>query len=248
MRLDKYLSNSGVGSRTEVRRLIRDGQVRVNHQVVKDPAFDVSENDVVECSGQRVEPFRHVYVVVHKPAGYVCDRVDDANVFDLLNEPWVHRLHVAGRLDRDVEGVVILTSDGWFTHLLIDPKSRLEREYLIYTDGKLTDEMKHLVAAGIKLGEEKFAPAKIEEVADGLVRIVLTEGKYHEVKKILRAIGLNYKKIVRTRFENITIENLSPGQYRNLTQEEIKLIVEIAKKRRTESRSSRTNERDLFDS
>lgn len=245
MRLDKYLSNSGVGTRTEVKRLIRNGQVRVNSEIVKDPAFDVSENDVVECLGRRVEPFRHVYIVLHKPAGYVCDRVDDANIFDLLNEPWVHRLHVAGRLDRDVEGVVILTSDGWFTHLLIDPKSRLEREYLIYTDGKLTDEMKHLVAAGIKLGEEKFAPAKIEEVADGLVRIVLTEGKYHEVKKILRAIGLNYKKIVRTRFENITLKDLAPGQYRNLTQEEIKLIVEIATRKRAECRSNRTSERDF---
>lgn len=240
MRLDRYLANSGVGTRTEVKKLIRNGQVKVNNEVVKDPAFDVSENDVVECLGQRIEPFRHVYIVVHKPAGYVCDKVDDANIFDLLSESWVHRLHVAGRLDRDVEGVVILTTDGWFTHLLIDPKSRLEREYLIHTDGKLTDEMKHVVEGGIKLGEEKFAPARIEEVADGLVRIVLTEGKYHEVKKILRAIDLNYKRIVRTRFENITLKNLSPGQYRSLTQEEIKLIVEIATRRRAESRSNRT--------
>lgn len=245
MRLDRYLANSGVGTRTEVKRLVRSGQVRVNNEVVKDPAFDVSENDVVECLGQRIEPFKHVYIVLHKPAGYVCDRVDDVNIFDLLNEPWVHRLHVAGRLDRDVEGVVVLTTDGWFTHLLIDPKSRLEREYLIYTDGKLTDEMKRVVEAGIELGEEKFAPARIEEVADGLVRIILTEGKHHEVKRILRAIELNYTKIVRTRFENITLKNLAPGQYRSLTQEEIKLIVEIATRKRAECRSNRTGERDF---
>ncbi len=236
MRLDRYLANSGVGTRSQVKELIRDGRVRVNGRIVTDPSFKVKENDVVECLNGRVEPPRHVYLVLFKPAGYVCDKVDDANVFDLIDHPRCRELHVAGRLDRDVEGLVILTTDGWFTHLLIDPKSLLEREYLVWVEGKIDDEMKHRVEVGLKLNRERFAPAKIEEVEEGLVRLVLTEGKYHEVKRIITAIGLRYKRIVRTRFENITLENLVVGAYRHLSDEEVKTIVQIATKNRLRSR------------
>lgn len=236
MRLDRYLANSGVGTRSQVKELIRDGRVRVNDRIVTDPSFKVKENDVVECLNERVEPPRHVYLVLFKPAGYVCDKVDDANIFDLIDHPRSREFHVAGRLDRDVEGLVILTTDGWFTHLLIDPKSRLEREYLVWVEGKIDDEMKHRVEVGLKLNRERFAPAKIEEVEEGLVRLVLTEGKYHEVKRIITAIGLRYKRIVRTRFENITLENLVVGAYRHLSDDEVKTIVQIATKNRLKSR------------
>ncbi|WP_448517669.1 pseudouridine synthase [Pseudothermotoga sp.] len=236
MRLDRYLANSGVGTRSQVKELIRDGRVRVNGRIVTDPSFKVKENDVVECLNGRVEPPRHVYLVLFKPAGYVCDKVDDANVFDLIDHPRCRELHAAGRLDRDVEGLVILTTDGWFTHLLIDPKSLLEREYLVWVEGKIDDEMKKMVETGLTLNQERFAPAKIEEVEEGLVRLVLTEGKYHEVKRIITAIGLRYKRIVRTRFENITLENLVVGAYRHLSDEEVKTIVQIATKNRLRSR------------
>jgi len=236
LRLDRYLANSGVGTRSQVKELIRDGRVRVNDRIVTDPSFKVKENDVVECLNERVEPPRHVYLVLFKPAGYVCDKVDDANIFDLIDHPRSREFHVAGRLDRDVEGLLIVTTDGWFTHLLIDPKSRLEREYLVWVEGKIDDEMKRRVEVGLKLNQERFAPAKIEEVEEGLVRLVLTEGKYHEVKRIITAIGLRYKRIVRTRFENITLENLVVGAYRHLSDEEVKTIVQIATKNRLKSR------------
>lgn len=236
MRLDRYLANSGVGTRSQVKKLIRDGRVRVSGRIVTDPSFKVKENDVVECLNERVEPPRHVYLVLFKPAGYVCDKVDDANIFDLIDHPRSREFHVAGRLDRDVEGLLIVTTDGWFTHLLIDPKSRLEREYLVWVEGKIDDEMKRRVEVGLKLNQERFAPAKIEEVEEGLVRLVLTEGKYHEVKRIITAIGLRYKRILRTRFENITLENLVVGAYRHLRDEEVKTIVQIATKNRLKSR------------
>ncbi|HBT39487.1 MAG: RNA-binding S4 domain protein [Thermotoga sp. 50_1627] len=237
MRLDKYLANSAVGTRSQVKRLIRDGYVSVNGNIVRDPSFRVKENDVVECLNQRVEPPGHTYLALYKPAGYVCDKVDDANIFDLIDHPRSRELHAAGRLDRNVEGLVILTTDGWFTHLLIDPKSRLEREYLVWVEGKIDAEMKYRVELGFELNQERFAPAEIEEVEEGLVKLVLTEGKYHEVKRIIKAIGLKYKRIVRTRFENITLQGLVPGGYRELREEEVRAIVEIATKNRLKSRS-----------
>lgn len=237
MRLDKYLSNAGIASRSQVKKIIKSGQVRVNGRIVRDPSYEVTENDVVECFNQRVEPPKHLYLVLYKPAGYVCDKVDDANVFDLIDHPRIRQLHAVGRLDKDVEGVLILTSDGWFTHLLIDPKSRLEREYLVWVQGKLTEEMKNAVESGLQLEGQSFAPAKIEEIHEGLIKLVLTEGKYHEVKLILKTLGLTYEKIVRTRFENITLEGLQPGGYRFLTQEEVKALVETAMKNRLRARS-----------
>ncbi|MDI6862177.1 MAG: pseudouridine synthase [Pseudothermotoga sp.] len=235
MRLDRYLANSGVGTRSQVKKLIRNGHVSVNGKIVRDPSFKVKENDAVECLNQRVEPPTHIYLALYKPTGYVCDRVDDANIFDLIVHAKFRELHVAGRLDRDVEGLVILTTDGSFTHLLIDPKSRLEREYLVWVEGKIDDEMKKMVETGLTLNQERFAPAKIEKVEEGLVRLVLTEGKYHEVKRIITAIGLRYKRIVRTRFENITLQGLTPGEYRQLKDEEIKAILQIAMKNRLKS-------------
>lgn len=240
IRLDRYLSNAGLGSRSQVRRLIKLGFVRVNGYTVKDVSFEVDEEDVVECLGRVVEAPKHLYLIMNKPTGYVCDRTEDATVFDLIDHPRVDQLHVAGRLDRDVEGLIILTTDGQFTHMLIDPKSSLEREYIVQVRGLLTEKMKRTVESGISIGKIQFAPAIIEQVQEGLVRLILTEGKYHEVKRILQSIGLEYERIKRVRFANLTLNDLKPGEWRNLSDAEINQLLQIAmQNRRFRSRSKK---------
>lgn len=238
IRLDRYLSNAGLGSRSQVRKLIKLGSVRVNGRVVKNASFEVNEGDVVEYLGKTVEAPKHLYFIMNKPTGYVCDRTEDATVFDLIDHPRVDQLHVAGRLDRDVEGLIILTTDGHFTHVLIDPKSLLEREYIVQVRGLLTEKMKRTVESGISVGKVQFAPATIEQVQEGLVRLILTEGKYHEVKRILKSIGLEYERIRRVRFANLTLNDLKPGEWRSLSDTEINQLLRIAmRNRKLRSRS-----------
>lgn len=241
IRLDRYLSNAGLGSRSQVKKLIKSGFVKVNGRTVRDISFEIHEVDVVECHGEIIEAPKHLYLIMNKPSGYVCDRVQDATVFDLIDHPRSDQLHVAGRLDRDVEGLIILTTDGWFTHMLIDPKSLLEREYVIHVQGSLTKEMKRIVESGLAVGKVQFAPATIEQIQEGIVRLVLTEGKYHEVKRILRSIGLEYKKITRVRFANITLGDLTLGEWRALTNDEIHQLLQIA----TYNRKLRSRSRGL---
>lgn len=238
IRLDRYLSNAGQGSRSQVRKLIKSGFVRVNGYIVKNASFEVKEGDTVECLERVVEAPKHLYFIMNKPTGYVCDRTEEATVFDLIDHSRVGQLHVAGRLDRDVEGLIILTTDGQFTHMLIDPKSLLEREYIVQVRGFLTEKMKRAVEHGLSVGKIQFAPATIEQVQEGLVRLILTEGKYHEVKRILQLIGLEYERIKRVRFANLTLGDLAPGEWRYLTDAEIHQLLQIiTQNRRLRSRS-----------
>ncbi|AEH51293.1 pseudouridine synthase [Pseudothermotoga thermarum] len=226
MRLDRYLSNAKVGSRSYVKKLIREGLVKVNNVVVTDPSFEVKPEDKVFLEGNPVAPHRLVYLVFNKPAGYVSDRTDyEASIFDLIDHPYIDELHVAGRLDKDVEGMMILTNDGQFTHKLISPKYKIEKEYHVIFRGKIDQEKLSKAHQGVYIDGEKFTPKKIEVISDNLLCIVLTEGKHHEVKKILKYLGVEYEKIKRVRIGKLSLQNLEPGTFKELSEEEKQLLL-----------------------
>jgi len=232
LRLDKFLASSKIGTRKEVKKLIKAGVVRVNGRIVKDPSFDVKENDVIEVRGSKVEPPRKVYIILNKPKGFVSSTKDprDPTVVDLIDHPYSEDLFPVGRLDKDAEGLIILTNDGEFAHKVISPKYAVEREYLVKVDRRVNERILRDLTSGVKLKDGHVAKAKEVKIVSeegGEISLVLTEGKYHEVKRMLSAAGLKVLSLKRIRLGNLKLdENLSPGSWRELDEREVASILE----------------------
>lgn len=230
MRLDRFLSNAGIGSRKEVKYIIKEKRVMVDNEIVVDPSYEVKENQKVYLDGKEISPYHNVYIVMNKPAGFTSSKSEfERNVFEFINHPYLKKLHIVGRLDKDVEGLLIITNDGEFTHKIISPKSKIEKEYIVEVEGILKKEMIELAEKGIELKNgTKFAPAKIKLINEGVISIVITEGKFHEVKLITSFIGLKYKKIKRIRIGKLKLSdfNLLPGEWVEVSFEKIRLAME----------------------
>lgn len=229
-RLDRFLANAHVGTRSEVKHLIRAGLVTVNSQVIKDPSYKVSEDDKIEVEGKVVEAHRKVYIMLNKPAGYVSTTSDlERTVLALIDHPYARELHIAGRLDKDVEGLLILTNDGDFTHRIISPKKHVEKEYIIETEKPviISEKMRQKLEKGLKLKDGTvLLPAKIRQVDDFTISITVHEGKYHQIKRMCEALGILWKKIRRIRIGRLTIGDLKLGEWRELTEEDVKKLFE----------------------
>ncbi|NOZ92243.1 pseudouridine synthase [bacterium 3DAC] len=236
MRLDKYLVWSGFGTRKGVKKnLIRKGAVTVNGKVVRDSSYKLQKGDVVEVSGEIVPwPTEHVYIMLNKPQGVITATEDDfhGTVMDLIDHPLVHKMFPVGRLDKNTEGLLIITTDGILGHRLISPKYRVEREYYVETEGKINEDMlRQAKEEGLVL-EKSGTLMKvkdydiIENEEDGAkLHMILTEGKYHEVKRIIGACGSRVSYLKRLRYGPLTLdEELEPGQWRELTEEEIEAL------------------------
>jgi 16S rRNA pseudouridine516 synthase len=228
MRLDRFLANAKIGTRSEVRKIIKKGEISVNGEIVKNISFHINETDIVEYMGKTVVPYRKIYLIFNKPAGFVSDKTNaQPSVFDLIDHPFIDQMHVAGRLDKDVEGLLILTNDGLFTHRLISPKFHVEKEYMIWFEGNLTAEKIQIVENGIVLAQNRFKPAKIKLLSSNIMTLTITEGKYHQVKKMIKIMGLTYRKIKRIRIGNINLGNMSTGNYRELDENELNELMNL---------------------
>ena len=239
MRLDKLLAHTGFGTRKQVKKIIRDGYIEVNNQVVKKSGTKVDpDKDDVRIGGERIYYEEFVYFMLNKPAGVISateDFVHDT-VLDLL-EPadLVQEPHPIGRLDMDTEGLLLLTNDGQLTHQLTSPKKEVDKEYYAIVGG-LVDELDiEKFAEGIMLTEDgedfKTMPAELEilevdEEADtSEVTIVIQEGKFHQVKRMFEAVGKKVFYLRRIRMGDLELdESLPLGEYRRLTEEELALI------------------------
>lgn len=214
-----------MGTRSEVKKLIRSGLVTVNNMVIKNEAYHVSEDDIVRLDGEIVIPHRKVYLVFNKPIGYVSDRTEDqACIYDLIDHPYSDELEVAGRLDKDVEGLMLLSNDGIFIHKLISPKHNIKKEYLVWFRGELTNQKIEIVEKGLVIGTERFKPATLRSLEPNLLSLVISEGKYHQVKKMMRALDLKYLRIQRIRIGTIELGDMKPGSFRELSEKEIKSL------------------------
>jgi 16S rRNA pseudouridine516 synthase len=236
-RLDKVLSNLGLGSRKEVTEAIRRGLVTVDNEVCRVPDKKIDpEASEITFQGEKLVYRQYDYIMMNKPAGYI-SATEDRNkvtVIELLPDR-LKRLGLfpAGRLDRDSEGLLLLTNDGNAAHAIISPKRNIDKLYYIRYSGVLSDNAEMLFSLGIEIdGGEKCLPAALERVGNGEAHVTIHEGKYHQVKRMISAVGGEVIYLKRLKIGMIELDDsLAPGEIRRLTTDEEKWIRGIIEKR-----------------
>jgi len=230
VRLDKYLSKSLHISRKEAKELIREGRVKVGGKVIKSPEYKVKEGESVEVEGKEVKPQRNVYLILYKPKGYLSTTEEGKeypSFLELIREYFPSRkLFSAGRLDVDAEGLLFVTDDGELAHRITHPKWKVEKEYLVKLDREIKGEDLSKLRE-VKLEGKPVQLVKAEKLSGDTVKVILTEGRHHIVKRLFKAIGYNVVDLKRTRIGNLKLdEGMEPGEWRELTEEEVKEIKE----------------------
>jgi len=226
-RLSKVLAAAGVASRRACEEIIFAGRAAVNGKVVLLPQTPVDDSDTLTVDGKTVSKSEEkVYFILNKPRGYICSAkgIDKSHlVIDLFKEE-KKRLFTVGRLDRETEGLLIVTNDGHFANQVIHPSSNIRKEYLVKTDREITAE--HLIAiSNGTLVEGTFVkPLKVTKVRRGTLKITISEGKKREIRLLMEAAGLPTKELSRIRIGGLLLGDIPPGHYRHLTEQEKKLI------------------------
>lgn len=227
MRLDKAVSLAGY-TRSEAKELISKGRVKVKGEIARNPGLNVQPGDI-ELDGAKAEIETELYLMIHKPAGVVTATEDKKlpTVVSLLPENLQRRkIGPVGRLDRDVTGLVLLTTDGQLAHRLISPKWKAEKTYRAICEGKLGKLDALAFAAGLELSDFTAKPAKMDILSanddESVADVTLTEGKFHQVKRMFIAVGHPLKSLKRLRIGCVELDPaLAPGEFRRLTEEEI---------------------------
>lgn len=232
IRLDKYLAELGVGSRSQVKEYIRKGQVTVNGAVLRDPQQKIAEGaDQVCCQGTPLFYAKYSYYMFHKPGGCVTARADGAHrtVMDYLKDVKARDLSPVGRLDLDTEGLLLITNDGALAHRLLSPAHHVEKTYVARVAGVVTEGHVKQFEEGLDIGDEKLtAPARLVVERSGpisQIALTLTEGRFHQVKRMFQAVGCQVVYLKRISMGGIALdEALRPGEYRALTRGEVERI------------------------
>jgi len=234
MRLDKLLSNMGAGSRKEVKLLLKAGAIQVDGEIVRDPKQHVDvETQQVLMYGEPVTYQKYIYLMMNKPPGVISATEDkrDETVIDLLFEDVTYfKPFPVGRLDKDTEGLLLLTNDGSFNHALMSPKKHVEKTYYAEVTGVLTQEDVEAVAAGVTLEDGYRAkPGKLVILSttetDSTLELTITEGKFHQVKRMMLALGKEVTFLKRRSIGRLELDPaLALGDYRELTPAELSLF------------------------
>ncbi len=228
-RLDKRLANTGTWSRKEARELIRAGRVAADGTVCRAPEQKVPETAAVTVDGAPIGGGGPVYLMLNKPAGVVSstDEPGERTVIDLLGPEWRNRgLFPVGRLDKDTEGLLLISDDGPLAHRLLAPKRHVDKVYYVEVDGVLDQGDAEAVEAGIVLGDGTACrPGELELLSGSAARITIHEGKYHQVKRMLASRGKPVRYLRRERFGPLILDpDLPKGGWRALTEEEIQAL------------------------
>ena len=225
MRLDKFLKDTGFGSRKEVKILIKQKRVSVNDTLVLNEGLSINEEkDVVKVDNQIVKYVKYVYIMLNKPQGVVSATIDNIHttVIDLINDFKYLDLFPVGRLDIDTEGLLLITNDGALSHNLLSPKKHVDKTYFLKTNNSLTSDDMKRIEDGVYLDNELTLPAKIEKVSEYEYLLTIHEGKFHQVKRMIEAVGKSVTYLKRVSFGPLVLDNDLPlGKYRFLTEEEI---------------------------
>ncbi|HLQ39469.1 MAG TPA: pseudouridine synthase [Tetragenococcus sp.] len=237
MRLDKFLADMGLGSRKEVRQFIRQKRVVVNGTVVTVDKFQVKEKkDEVLFDKKAIIYQKYFYYMLNKPAGVITATMDnyEKTVLDLFTaEDFRRDLFPVGRLDKDTEGLLLITNDGKLSHRLLSPRYHVEKEYWAKVTGVMNEKDSQLVAAGLKIDQGEICqPAQLtiekidSEKQTSVIRLVLHEGKFHQVKRMIHALGKEVTYLKRVRMADLKIDpELSLGNYREMTEKEVTLLL-----------------------
>ncbi|MGZ6729546.1 MAG: pseudouridine synthase [Gaiellaceae bacterium] len=220
MRLNAFLARAGVASRRSADELIKAGRVTVNGEPGELNTF-VGANDVVELDGERLRPQELAYVLLHKPAGVVTTARDPqgrSTVVELVDHP--ARVVPVGRLDADTTGALLLTNDGPLAHRLAHPRYGVEKVYEAEVEGEPSDDALQRLREGVELDDGRTAPAKARRLGPSTVELILHEGRKHQVKRMLAAVGHPVTRLHRSAYAGLTLEGLEPGAWRGLEPSE----------------------------
>ena len=234
MRLDKFLGSCGLGTRKQLKEFIKNGMVSVDGVVASKPDINIdpAKNEILfsgESLTAHYKEFR--YYLLNKPQGVVSATRDnhDETVLDLIDVGFDNNLAPVGRLDKDTEGLLIITNDGKLAHRLLSPKKHVEKEYEVHTRSRLTEKDLKKLEEGVEIGDdEPTLPAKaFIEDRDGeeILHLIIHEGRFHQVKRMLEAVGNEVVFLRRIRMGGLVLDpDLAPGEYRELTDEELELL------------------------
>ena len=239
MRLDKYLADMGIGTRSESKKYIKNGRVEVNGVTVSDPAFHVSESDNVSFDKAPITYEEHIYYLMNKPQGVITATKDRSKktILDLIKEEDRRKeLFPVGRLDKDTEGLLLITNDGALAHHLLSPRHHVEKTYYAEVSGIMTDEDIEVFACGMEIDKEDVClPAKLNILSTthdistnqdiSQIEITICEGKYHQIKRMCLRRGHEVLFLKRLSMGPLKLDaSLAPGLYRHLTNEEISIL------------------------
>lgn len=234
-RIDKILSNLGYGSRSEIKKYCKQGSVVVNGSEVSNPGTQVdTENDEILFNGEEVIYREYIYLMMNKPDGYVSTTTDkyDPTVLDLIDLSYLaFEPFPVGRLDKDTEGLLVLTNDGKLSHRVLSPKKHVPKTYYAKIDGVVTEEDVEAFLEGVVLDDGyKTMPSQLNILKsddESEIELTIHEGKFHQVKRMFESVGKKVVYLKRLSMGNLKLdESLELGEYRELTDEEIKLIEE----------------------
>ncbi len=241
IRVDKFLSHVGIGTRTEVKKLIKQKKIKVNGRIVIDPGLKVDDDkDQVSVNGDIIRYQEYIYIMLHKPKGVISATEDkkERTVIDLINHPMKSKLFPVGRLDKDTTGLLLLTNDGHLSHQLLSPKKHVAKTYYALIDGHITEEILNKFRSGIVL-DDGYAcmPAVLKLCSEGrkelkifkewdkhleIVSITIREGKFHQIKRMFEAVDMKVMELYRHQMGSLILDqSLVQGQSRELSQIEL---------------------------
>ena len=236
-RLQKVIAQSGICSRRKAEQLIEEGKVSVNGNIITTQGYKVNESDFISVNGKKIKKEKKEYYLLFKPKSVISsvnDEHERLTVVDLIDDAH-SRLFPVGRLDYDTTGLIILTNDGEFANMMMHPSSHLKKGYIAFVDGLIeADQMKQL-EQGVLIDGHKTKKAKAKilhkdfNLKKSKVRILISEGRNHQVKKMFEALGLNVRKLHRETYGNLNLNGLVPGQYRKLKLNEIEDLKTLSK-------------------
>lgn len=229
LRLDKFLTDCGIGTRNEVKKIIKSGFISINDIISKDNSIKIDEKcDIIKYKNNIVNYRKYIYIMLNKPSGVISATEDNSSktVIDILPEKY-HNIGIfpVGRLDKDTLGLLLLTNDGEFAHNTLSPKKHFHKTYEVEFDGELPENAVEIFEKGIELKDFKCKSAKLIVTGTNSATVIISEGKFHQVKRMFGAIGCKVTKLKRTAFGNILLDNnLSEGKCRELNNEEMNYI------------------------
>lgn len=225
MRLNKYISSLNIASRREADKLIKDGKVKVNGEIIINPAIQVAENDKIICD---IEDYKNekIYIKLNKPVGYVVsnNKKEGKPIYKLLDEK-LKKLYPVGRLDKDSKGLILFTNDGVFSRKIIGEESECEKEYYVKLEGNISDGALKKLEFGISLDGKKLKPAIVKRVSKNSFNIILKEGRNRQIRRMCEKVGFEVILLKRLRISNIYLNDLQEGKFEYLTKDEINSIL-----------------------
>lgn len=225
MRLNKYIAYLNIASRREADKLIKDGKVKVNGEIIINPAIQVGENDKIICDIENYKTEK-IYIKLNKPVGYVVsnNKKEGKPIYKLLGEE-LKNLYPVGRLDKESKGLILFTNDGVFSRKIIGESSECEKEYYVKLEGNISDGALKKLEFGISLDGKKLKTAIVKRVSKNSFNIILKEGRNRQIRRMCEKVGFEVILLKRLRISNIYLNDLQEGKFEYLTKDEINSIL-----------------------